>query len=509
MNFERLSNDDSRQNYGILCHRQYADRIRQALIPSSSDDWLKLSSDTDTRRTKQMKLESRKCEVIPTPEEKGPRKSRTGYSLLVIQGAVMSPADLPPMARKQISWAGRLTHQSLWNEGTNCNGNIGNATIESNAITDLQSMLKVIISEIWSELSKSFDLENDFLRLDIQPKSFNSEVCTAFTAFTNGMDMRPIRLARSALKVSHAVNMTIQSTLSFDMQSPTIHKIFWGISKNKDHFEDLNQRLNDYATSEVILEPTESKTGLDSHSSEAKKVPWDAPVSRAYYKLAQVFEDDNLLRLIPSLHNNKETLDSATKSILSHGAGLDIGASPGGWTQVLHNTLDIPTVVALDPGTLAQRVTSLKGVHHLRAELTTQESIKFLAYHAPYSVIVCDASVSNANELLVKIADTLDRVLSLLRKPDNSNDNCSERSVFALPLCLIITLKLPYKTKDSIDRNLEKVNKYFPDYLRRIALLGSSHGDNDVVAVDVWHKISHLFANSISERTMLAVFDKK
>ena len=221
----------------------------------------------------------------------------------------------------------------------------------------------------------------------------------------------------------------------------------------------------------------------------------NVPVSRAYYKLALVFEDDSLIEMIGSIHTHNGNKDVVSKKlILSHGAGLDIGSSPGGWTQVLHNKLGLSSVVAVDPGILANRVMKLNGVHHIRAELSTDISIKGLANHAPYSVIVCDASISDANELLIKIVETLKRVSLLL--------NDEERRVIALPLCLVITLKLPYKTAGSIERNLEKVKQYIPKYLEQIAKLG---GDDVVVR----HKICHLFANSTSERTLVAVFHKK
>ncbi|KAL7542454.1 hypothetical protein ACHAXR_012366 [Thalassiosira sp. AJA248-18] len=534
---ECLQTDGS--NYGILCHRQYADRIREALLPSDGNNWSRLlassppSPSTGTNPVLQPSPTiidpiDRKCTVIPTPDMKGPRKSRTGYSLLVFQGTTSSPVDLPPMARKQISWAGRLTHQLKFIDGsrTGCSEHAGNGVNGKN--TNLQSIMKTLTHDIWNDLMKSsFDARSDFLRIDVQPKSFNVEVCEAFTSFANAItEHNPIKLACSASKVSHVVNIVIESTaISPDAQSTsTIQKVYWGISENKEHFQDLNQRLNDNATSEVIIEPTDPQTGLDVRSGGVEKeddVPWDAPVSRAYYKLAQVFEDDgNLLETIASLHDKgEEALDDKMKKsmLLSHGAGLDIGASPGGWTQVLCNTLvGIPTVVAMDPGLLAQRVMTLKSVRHLRAELTSEESITVLAQHAPYSVIVCDASVSNANELLIKIVETFDRVSSLLKKSahDGNKDGGSleRRHIFAWPLCLVVTLKLPYKTHGSIDRNLEKVNNYIPDYLRRIALVGlASSEEGDAVAkdVEVKYKICHLFANSASERTLVAIFHKK
>jgi hypothetical protein len=498
-------------NYGILCHRQYADRIREALLHSDAESWLRLAVTTTSETCFSIKQttarenqidSTRKCVVIPTPDEKGSRKDRIGFSLLVIHGAVMSPADLPPMARKQLSWAGHLTHHSvLLDKENGMNGNIVSRV-------DLQPNLNSIVREIWYELTtkSSYDSQRDFLRIDVQPKTYNSEVCAAFTDM-----MHPIliNLACSASKVSHVVNIVLHSTSSSNAQSPTpISNIFWGISTAKQHFEDLNQSLNEYATGEIKM-VTENDLGL--YGGEEEDIfPSDVPVSRAYYKLAQVFQDEKLLKAIAAPQNSDG--ESSMKTMLSHGTGLDIGASPGGWTQVLHNTLHIPTVIALDPAILANRVMKLQGVNHLRADVSSEESIKFLSHHAPYSVIVCDASMSNANELLVKIAETLDRVSSLLKEESDEKRNGKRpsRDVVAWPLCLVITLKLPYKTVGSIDRNMEKVTKYIPEYLRRIALLGPSiSGECSDIDVEVQYKICHLFANSLSERTLISIFNNK
>jgi len=512
--------DMARCNYGILCHRQYADRIREALLHSDAESWLRLAvtstSDTDsinqttstpiTPSTENQIGPTRKCVVIPTPDEKGSRKDRIGFSLLVIHGAVMSPADLPPMARKQLSWAGLLTHHSVvFDKENGMNGNIVSRA-------DLQPNLNSIVREIWCELTtkSSYDAQRDFLRIDVQPKTFNSEICAAFTDM-----MHPIliNLACSASKVSHVVNIVLNSTPFSNTQSlSTISDVYWGITTSQVHFEDLNQRLNEYATGEIKM-VTENDLDLCGDGKE-DTVPLDMPVSRAYFKLAQVFEDEKLLKVIAAPQNSDgENSNVSMKTMLSHGTGLDIGASPGGWTQVLHRTLHIPTVIALDPAMLAKRVIKLQGVRHLRADVSSEESIKVLAHHAPYSVIVCDASVSNANDLLVKIAETLDRVSSVLveESGEKSNGKYPSRDVVAWPLCLVITLKLPYKTVGSIDRNMEKVKRYIPDYLRLIASLGPSLSGDGTSAIDieVQYKICHLFANSLSERTLISMFNKK
>jgi len=474
--------------YGVLCHRQYSDRVRYALLYNNSFNWLQLSSShcSDSQQISQ----TSNIVDIPTSDHKGPRKDRSGYSLFVIHNATISPGHLPPMARKQISWAGRLQHQ-FSNFGT-----INNSSEDT-------MTYKHLIIEIWKELSKTYNATQVY-RVDVQPKSYSSEIITAFITYINEiLQDKKINLSLSASKATHVVNIVIHSTTTDAQQSSSpditqqspIQAAYWGISNAREHFTGLNQRLNDNANKDIIIETTDETTGVDKrvmNDSSQDVVDVNVPVSRAYYKLAQVFEDESLIELIGSLHNGNKGVSK--KSILYHGAGLDIGASPGGWTQVLYNNLGLSSVVAVDPGILANRVMKLNGVHHIRAELSTDTSIKGLANHAPYSVIVCDASISDANELLVKIVETLKKVSLLL--------NEEERGVIALPLCLVITLKLPYKTAGSIERNLEKVNNYIPEYLGQIAKLG---GDNVVVR----HNICHLFANSASERSLVAVFHNK
>ena len=491
--------------YGIFCHRQYVDRVSNTLL-NIDDEWRTINGTSEEKTSSPAKNQSSKCILVPTSMEKGPRKSRTGYSLLVLQNcALSSPAQLPPTARRQLSWAGKLSHKteidslsSAAQEQSDIDTKIaGKKRTRSNEqeadvlSCSYTTVIDAVAKDIWQALSDNgFDTDKDVLRIDVYPKTINSnsEVClgiqrAAKAACSCDTDT-PIKLALSASAVTVVVSVVFTSQ----------HTALWGIACNSEHFEKLNQRLNDFATKEVIVEATDSKSGLDKSTSSS--LSQDIPVSRAHYKLAQVFEDENLLDKIASLRCIDGPGKDSKHLLLNHGSGLDVGASPGGWTQVLHNQLCIPTV-ALDPAVLAKRVESLKGVTHIRAELNSKEAIAGLSQHAPYSTIVCDACLSNPKALIEKIIEALESVKKILK------ENGNEKQVITFPLCTVFTLKFPHKTTNSVARFIETTSDALPGYFRRISAL------DGVGDIEITYKICHLFANSISERTVIALFHRK
>ena len=486
--------------YGILCHRQYVDRVSNAML-GVDDEWITIHASGEDAicpshvpPTKQHS--SNKCLIIPTCKEKGPRKDRTGYSLLVLQDCIISPAVLPPTARRQLSWAGRLTRKTeIIGQDQNRESNtVGKKRARSNESEDEQTDSYIAIinktaTEMWKELvNDGFDIEKDILRIDVHPKKINSnsEVCLALQQAakraTSSTSDGPIKLALSAAVATIVLNVVFQSQ----------NTAFWGTSTSNEHFEQLNQKLNDYATKEVVVEATDSKSGLDKSSCQLLST---VPVSRAHYKLSQVFEDENLLDKIASLRGIKAKGIQSKRMLLNHGSGLDVGASPGGWTQVLCNDIGLETI-SLDPATLAQRVEVLDGVTHVRAELSSKEAIAGMAQATPYSTIVCDASLSNPTKLIEKITHSLESISALLHESGN------EKRVVTWPLCTVFTLKFPHKTSGSIDRHTSVVLEALPNYFKRMAMLDGEG------SVEVIYKICHLFANSISERTVIALFYK-
>ena len=146
-----------------------------------------------------------------------------------------------------------------------------------------------------------------------------------------------------------------------------------------------------------------------------------------------------------------------------------------------------PRVVAVDQGILAKRVAALEGVHQLVAELSSPPVAKMLNEMLPLSMLVCDAS-TDSNEILEKIVTLVRRI---------------GKGCWTLPCVWVVTLKLPYKTVRSLERNLGKVLETIPGHLEAAAELAFDH------QVSIQFKILHLMANSDSERTIVALFNDK
>ena len=73
------------------------------------------------------------------------------------------------------------------------------------------------------------------------------------------------------------------------------------------------------------------------------------------------------------------------------GVAIDVGASPGGWTHQLAQSMDI--VIAIDPADLHPTVRTLENVHHVRKK--SQDAgpdIESLCHGKPVDIVCCDAN---------------------------------------------------------------------------------------------------------------------
>lgn len=204
-----------------------------------------------------------------------------------------------------------------------------------------------------------------------------------------------------------------------------------------------------------------------------------APSSRAYYKLSQVFDDYFQTNTFYSL---PPTTDAAS---------IDLGSSPGGWTQVLHTRAKLSKVLSIDPGILARRVENLPGVKHCRYDFTSQSAQEDMISCIPFSHVVCDAS-TNASEVFPKIISTFDEV------HEKINKGKEEKMLLTLPLSMVVTIKMPYKTVRSRNRILKEMGDQLP--ARLISMMKWS-GSNEAM-----YKVVHLMANSENERSVIILF---
>jgi hypothetical protein len=115
------------------------------------------------------------------------------------------------------------------------------------------------------------------------------------------------------------------------------------------------------------------------------------------------------------------------------------------------------------------------------------------ALPAAVSAVACDACILWADLLEDALPRRLAPVLAGLCR---------------LPCAWVVTLKLPFRSAGSVDRQVSQIRARLPGLVRELAgtLYGAAAGGDEVAAR---YELLHLFANSASERTLLLVFDGK
>ena len=446
-------------SYALQVQWSYMERVRRALVSSSvseANHWTAIeeSSASVYQEFLQPHLpHGDGCTVIHEPLATGPRKSRRGCAYMVVRGAKRSPSSLLCIARQNIFWAGRVT----------------NAMTSSSAARSSNDMFYAAIAEAYEQLIEkhNFTFEKHALRMDVRPKSREHEAFQLLEKVAKlGVGFSPDKVVRSASKCTHVLNLVC--SVGGDAGEEVI---YWGLSSRDEHWKELNGMLNGYASPQI-------------ENWNSLKAKGDAPSSRAYYKLDQAF-DEYLRTHIGQLS----------------GAGLDLGSSPGGWTQVLHKH-GLNPVLSVDRAVLAPRVEGLSGVEHVKHSYDDKEAILRMASAAPFSAIVCDA-----NTLCAEVQEDMAKVMrnvsiALTESPS------SGKPLFIFPAIFVLTLKLPYKSTVSIQTNMKKAIEKTPDCLRQIAAAGTSTLTSKDEAITVNYRIVHLDANSESERTLIAVFDR-
>lgn len=412
----------------VLVTPKYIDRVTDALL-GKSEEWL--NAQRQAPETRKRPLVDGSCRVVSTPDTE---KMSQVYVLLFIENTITSLKSLHPMVRQNMSWGVDVTHD-FKGDG-----------------------VEKLIPEIYAELLRSgFDLGNDVLRAHAFPKDINETVCRSLQEAAGGICEDgpydgPIQMTASRSKCTHVVTVIRHET-----------GYVWEVQDQATHFA---AKYNHNANDELLLEPTDSSTGKDLSSIS---VAANIPVSRAYYKLRQAW--DEILSL--------EFRD------LSDSMGIDLGASPGGWTQVL-KYIGLEKVVSIDPGALAKRVESMPGVVHVAVDMTSDDTVNAIeATGVPISLLVCDACIFSG--------EIIEKTIELIERLDHDS--------WALPAAFVITLKMPYRQAANLNRNIENAKKKIPSLLSKA---GSIMYKNEV---KIRYKVVHLMANSPLERTLVAIFE--
>ena len=435
--------------FAVMVGKLHAERVKRYLLGANiSESLFKDSSNEDALFGEQVTL-------LDSPALTGVSRARRGYVLLLLNGVQQSIcSSMPAMGRQNISWIGRISHHY---------------TSISKVDSDDYATL------LWETLvQQGFDTSTgskDLLRIDCHPREEieatsrhlqhaaaareKSPRLLSESEQNNPFECGPIEMTPSRSKCTH--RLTVIKVES---------GIYWGVETRKHDHELMSVSLNNEASSECSVVPNDQKTGKEINDN----IPLlTAPLSRAYYKLEEIWKD--------YLQPHAATLR------LDEGVGLDIGASPGGWSQVMVHSMKMPEVVALDPAHLATRVHQLPQVTHLACKM---EEANWKGY-GPFSLTVCDASML--------WWDLLDHLLQNLKRVN---------AEWQLPSTWILTMKLPFKTLESIKRQVNQIHEKAPVFVDDLARV--LYPSKQVQCV---LKVVHLMANADSERTLIITFLEK
>lgn len=191
-----------------------------------------------------------------------------------------------------------------------------------------------------------------------------------------------------------------------------------------------------------------------------------AGVCKAFYKLRELIAEEP--PLLASLAHAAAT-----------GGGvmaIDIGASPGGWTELLAH---FGEVVAIDPGALLTRVTARPNVTHLRCRLADdgasipklRAAMRSSAHAATH--VVCDANIpaAEAGALIALLASS---------------------SLLAVGCHVVVTLKAAQKVRASRGVSTRQEQR-----AQAVEALGEGFAEV---------RVRQLFANTQHEATLSSVF---
>lgn len=362
--------------HGLMVTRMYCDRIRNVLLPvcinneegggksttsasthtnndtiagihgdddfhtSTSSSWITCSQSTletskhgeasmsvdPNERCKEDQQQQQHSFLIPTKFEKGGRKQRTGYNLLMMKKTKISPVALLPIARQNISWVKVLTHRVFIDDDVKekISDTDAGADLEKHTDIDIDlqdKVLHVLSQEVYHRLEaiieKNMEIEERIssdipIRIDVFPKAISEDTCRSLQQYAETIQPSnllvdedsfsgPLFLTKSQSKASYFISI---------VEVVSKKEYMFGVATREEYF-NMNSKMNDHAANEVIVQAADG-VGKDVGGAISDSY---VPLSRAYYKLKQVFEDH---------------ASFISTCVETGGSGVDLGSSPGG-----------------------------------------------------------------------------------------------------------------------------------------------------------------------------------
>ena len=290
--------------------------------------------------------------------------------------------------------------------------------------------------------------ENAIFKLQTSPRSLANSLIDMLLP-ENDDRIRMCSNINSRIKIKPSSN----SHLLQCIYSPTHSLFYWGIVS--EEFANENFMNNKIFYEKVIN--NHIKIGM-------------TPISRAFYKLQELFDYYFL---------------NWNWIIKSNQCSIDIGASPGGWCQVLSKFSN--KIIAIDPGLLHPSVATLPQIIHIPKSLDCEEVQNILREMSiMYSINLC---VCDVNFDAVMAAQALRTYIlpyvNGYRSSSNIEHVTSSSSCHQASSYVIFTLKFPKHPKEKhIRKTFSSVKAIFEDA-----------GCWDI-------RMVHLNANSSNERTV-------
>lgn len=430
--------------WAVMVHQNYLERVKEYFDPAE---------EVTTLHTPVSVSSSTSSANKPTKRRRRNKKQLgdSDYQTILCR-RVRKPPDswcLSAFARQNISWTTRILF-----------------TAKAKGDLHLSGLAKALYQTC--QLDKLVMSQTDKLRVDVHPRHLLEPICQALQqqaaandSFGRPADADPFEgnIPMTASRTNCEARLTVVVEQEYhNNNAQSQYSYYWGYDQRPDDNAMIDIRLNHQAQEEIDLVPMAAPDGSEPIPAPAVSTP----LSRAYYKLAQVLTDFGSTL---SFHNSY---------------GIDVGASPGGWTQVLVHQLLLQHVWAIDKAVLARRITNLSQVTHIPCRL---QGWKLHAKSLPpISVLVSDASIL----WRTLWQDVATHIFPLV--------------TWKLPVLMVFTCKLPHDRSNNVAKQIVAIQQALPVWIDKH--LRPCFADDDVT---IESHMLHLFANSTSERTMVVL----